>query len=795
MESDVRCPTIVRLLLDDEMVFRPAPPGDADAWGNGRLRLPSRSCPVDATDDQMRTVGEGLRAGALSEAAVHAVLDRVHAGPALRQSLPVGPGAGPAADGDRSGRLAAQHHLDRLALVAVELVDRVQHALLDEEPLTEIRFELTGRAKAALALGWTAMASRGLFPLPPRGKAVIDRVRSRPAGAMHFVSASDQDAGYLYTLGIALSPEAQANRSTEVGYGLDGEMIVPGQAVSPIPPFLALATRLSAASVPTSSNISEEEQSIPMRNFPHPTAIDDLHPVRGGKFKPPVRPRTPDEAITDLRLQLSRFHAQERRGDTGTPRRPELAAAVTTAEARVGAAYDVTGLSRRQITAALAPVLADPVLAAQRELIALYLDVEQDSGDRVDEVCAVVDAAGELGLRFVAVADDAEDEWLPNLLEYLEPDELDAIADHADAQGVLVVDGRPVDPLYTAATAAQRIQSVYTTLSVDVLKMGMWLCLDALTARKVWQEIRSNPHIPEHMMLMPIGIVEPWNAFVDNRDPTRTARPVLDPFRKITFMIEEAAVLGAPSLLTDTRHKETWVLLGRRTETDEPHRREHFLVDQATGEVLGRTPDSAIPLLSWAQFMECERLARAAGIVLGQAGSIESEQAFRIISDVTLDAARQGRNPATAFWTAETERTLHVGAGADGGRTLQQERSSDVSPFLAVVNRGYESHAKVDGWLRFLADRAEDGEALARNNKLRADLANRKDRLDDLLASCLAGQRHDPATYQLSWDAFRAAYVEYHDVIKSSFLAVRRQVESAWTDVPQPAHASGGGPR
>lgn len=785
MTAEVRFPRFVQQLLDDELVFRPAPPGDTDAAGNPRLELPPTTCEVDATEAELETMLGALRSAVLPQSVVHAALDAAHADASLREPVRIGDpvGAhGPDLAAHWEAQLSTVHGLDHLALVAVQLVDRAQQLLLTAEPLSQIRFRLSPRAKVALALGWVAMSRRGFFPLPPRGRMLLDEIKRTPRGAMHFVSASDLDAGYRYTMGIALSPEAQARRSMDVGFGLDGELIVPGQAVSPIPPFLALATRLFAASVATSSNISEEEQSIPMRNFPHPTAIDDLEPRRGGRIKPPTRPRNTDEAITDLRVQLSRYRAQtqhrqaEREGRTqGRTRRAELEHLAEAQGPAVGAAYDVSAMTTREIVATLRPVLADPVLAVQKDLIALYLDVEAAKGDRVTQVCAVIDAARQLGLRLVAVADQEEDAWLPNLLEYLDADELTAIADYADMVGVVVVDGRPVDPLYTAATAAQRVQSVYSTLSVDILKMGMWLCLDALTARKVWREIVSNPHIPDRMLLMPIGIVEPWSAFLDNRDPTRTARPILDPFEKIKFMIEEAAVLGIPSLLTDTRHKSTWVLLGRRGPQDEPHRREHFVTDPATGEILGRRPDSAIPLLSWDQFMECERLARAAGVFLGQAGSIETSQAFRIISAVTRDAAHDRREPATGFWTAETERVLYLG-GESVAADLQQERSADVSAFLAVINRGFESHAKLDGWLRYLADIGRgDGE-------LRLDLDNRREQLDRLLAACLDAQRHDPASYQRRWDAFRTAYLAYHGRIRDNIDRVRADVARAWSE-------------
>ena len=104
--------------------------------------------------------------------------------------------------------------------------------------------------------------------------------------------------------------------------------------------------------------------------------------------------------------------------------------------------------------------------------------------------------------------------------------------------------------------------------------------------------------------------------------------------------------------------------------------------------------------------MECERLAREAGIILGQAGSIEAPQAFQIIGETTYDAAKQKCNPASAIWTAETERVLRTASSQELG-DLQLERSAAVSPFLAVVNRGQESHAKVDGWLRYLEERGK----------------------------------------------------------------------------------------
>lgn len=761
----LRYPALLKAALQGTLVFHPAPPGDKDPQGRGALTLPEVTVTVEAMAEEMEALREGLGAGALSLSEVQAVLTAANLSPELNKTLL--DAVKTVTPGDWNGEVEMGYQLDKLAIIAIKIFDRAQKSLLAVEPLTSIRFQFTEGARAALSLCWEAMMKRGKFPLPPQGAKRFLRLREMPCGALHFVSASDMDAGYFYTMGIALSPEAQALKTMDLSYGLDGELIVPGQAVSPIPPFLSMATRMFAASIPTSSNISEEVQSIPMRNFPHPTSIDDLEPRRGGLLRPPVRPSTTDEAVTDLRQQLQR-HEAERLQQQGTKEAEPHPDGLP----NVGAVYEVTGLTERQIVHRMSEIMAQADLAQKRELIALYLDIEAAANDRVEVINRVVDAAAALGLKYVAVADDVEDSWLPGLLEYLEPDELNDVADYADRKGVIVIDGRPIDPVYTAATAAQRIQSVFSTLSVDILKMGMWLCLDALSARRVWREILSNPHIPSQMLLMPIGIVEPWDAFADNRNPERTQRAILDPFEKIKFMIEEARLLKMPSLLTDTRHKSKWVLLGRKTPQDQAHLREQF-VTGPNGEFLGRTKDSAIPLLSWEEFMECERLAREAGILLGQAGSIEATQAFQIISETTYDAAKQGRNPASAIWTAETERVLRTASGQAVG-DLQLQRSAAVSPFLAVVNRGQESHAKVDGWLRYLEDKGK-GEP-----ELRQDLNTRRAQLAELLETCIQSQRHDRGRYQESWDAYRRAYLDYHNLIKSNYGRIRQQVADLW---------------
>lgn len=763
----LRLPTLIQMALDENLVFRPVPPGDLDAQGQPRLVLTKSTVTISVTDNDWQTVLACLARGALALGDVTSALKPANISDGLKRQLNAAVKA--PADAGWSDQLDRVHLLDQMALVAVRLIDSAQRSLLKEQPLTEIHFKFDEKARAALALCWEAMTKRGSFPLPPEGNRRFVRLNEHPCGAMHFVSASDLDAGYYYTMGVALSPEAQALQTMDLTFGLDGELIVPGQAVSPIPPFLSMATRLFAASIPTSSNISEEVHAIPMRNFPHPSSIDDLEPRRGGLLRPPVRPSDEDAALADLWQQILRHDAQKAAKKTG----PQISATATSYLPDVAAVYEVTGMNRREVERNLARMLAEPGLAKRKKSIALYLNIEPSANDRVAVINEVVDAAARLGLSYVAIADDVEDTWLPGLLEYLEADELNEVADYADKRKVLLIDGRPTDATYTAATAAQRIQSVYSTLSVDILKMGMWLCLDALTARAVWREIVANPHIPSNMLLMPIGIVEPWSAFADNRNPRLNQRAILDPFAKIKFMIEEAKELRMPSLLTDTRHKAKWVLLGRKTDGDKPHLRERFLPVDSKGDFTGRSSGSAIPLLSWQEFMQCEQLARKAGILLGQAGSIEMEQVFHVLSETTYDAAKDRRNPATAIWTAETERVLRTSGGtvvAD----LQSQRSAAVSPFLATINRTVESHAKLDGWLRYLEGRKIQTPAL--RNKL-GDL---RTQLGTLLEQCLAKQKASLAEYQTAWDAYRLVFVEYHALIRKNYAPVRDQVQRAW---------------
>ncbi|UCC40967.1 MAG: hypothetical protein JSV96_05915 [Candidatus Aminicenantes bacterium] len=757
---------------EDGLVFRPEPPGD-----QGRLKLPVVKIRIELEDSEMETILKGLEGGALSQVDVLAVLEETKSEYGVlcpddleRKLLEA---CNPADESSQFGDIDISHHLEHMSLVAVKILDRTQKALLNVDPLCEIRFIFSDKAKITLRLSWEAMAKHGRFPLPPKGSNRLNKLREKPSGMMHFVSASDEDAGYFYTMGIALSPEAQALGEMDISYGLDGELIVPGQAVAPIPPTLAMSTRLFAASIPTSSNISEDIQSIPYSSFAHPEILD-ITPLRGYLFRP--KPDSVEDFVKhakdEMREQLKRYK--------------EFIASVTPQNREflpdVGAAIDVSGLENKELVSCARSVLED-FDKSEQMVTALFLLLNPAEDDalatttefkmtpRVEKTCQIIDAAKELGLKYVAICDQDEDEWMPNLHEYFTSSELTYLADYSDKQGVIVCDGRPVDPVYTASTAAQRIQSVYTTLSVDILKMGMWLCLDALAARRVWRELQKNPHIPERMFLMPIGIIEPYSAFVDNRNRKKTPRPILDPFEKIKFMIEEAENLGMPSLLTDTRHKSRWVLLGSVDNDMPPHIRE---------------PIGAIPLIGHKKFMKCEKLARKANILLGQAGSIEADQIFRIMSETISDAAHDRKNPASAIWTAETERVLRKADGSTLRGDLQSQRRAAIMPYLSVTNRAMESHAKINGWLEYLDSKGKGDE------KLRGFLLNKRESLASLQNEYLDAQaKVDQSSdadfpealkdYRNKWEAYRTAFCDYHAKIKEHFKEVRDKVAEVWS--------------
>ena len=235
-------------------------------------------------------------------------------------------------------------------------------------------------------------------------------------------------------------------------------------------------------------------------------------------------------------------------------------------------------------------------------------------------------------------------------------------------------------------------------------------------------------------------------------------------------MIEEAKILGAPSLLTDTRHKSRWVLLGSVDKDMKPHVREAI---------------GAIPLIGHKKFMECEKLSREAGILLGQAGSIEADQIFRIMSETTSEAAGAGMNPATAIWTAETERVLRKADGSSLRGDLQSQRRASIMPYLSVTNRAMESHAKLNGWLEYLETSGQGDE------KLRGQLLSKREALASLQEKYLEVQEKLGETpdedsseafeeYKKAWAEFKSAFCEYHALVKENFKSVRDKVADLW---------------
>ena len=347
---------------EDGLVFRPEPPGD-----QGRLDLPVVKINVEVEDSEVETIYNGLGGGALSQDDVLAVLEEAKSeygvvcpdgleGKLLEACMP-------ADESDQFGDINISHHLEHMSLVAVKIVDRAQKALLNVEPFSEVRFIFLDEAKIMLRLGWEAMAKHGRFPLPPKGSARLNKLREKPSGMMHFVSASDGDAGFFYTMGIALSPEAQALGEMDISYGLDGELIVPGQAVAPIPPTLAMSTRLFAASIPTSSNISEDIQSIPYSSFAHPE-IQDIAPARGYLFRP--KPDSMEDRVKnakdEIREQLERYQAfVERVAPEDRDFLPD-----------VGAAIDVGDLEENEVVPFARSVLED-FDKSEKAVTALFL--------------------------------------------------------------------------------------------------------------------------------------------------------------------------------------------------------------------------------------------------------------------------------------------------------------------------------------------------------------------------------------------------------------------------------------
>jgi hypothetical protein len=129
--------------------------------------------------------------------------------------------------------------------------------------------------------------------------------------------------------------------------------------------------------------------------------------------------------------------------------------------------------------------------------------------------------------------------------------------------------------------------------------------------------------------------------------------------------------------------------------------------------------------------------------------------------------------------------------GAIIASDLHQERSAAVSPFLAIINRGNESHAKLDGWLHFLAELNKRNRY---DGKLKIELDNERKNLSGLLDSLLenqivwkkSGRASDLSKYQKTWENYRREYVKYHFLIKDNFRKVRDLVSSEWNLMETP---------
>ena len=411
------------------LVFNPVPPGD-----NGRLDLPISTVKVDVEESELEIIYKGLENGAFTTDDLVAVLEE------SKTKYDVNPieltsklfnSCKPADASKQFGDINISHHLEHMSLVAIKLIDRAQKYLLDIKPLHEIRFDFTDEAKIALRIGWEAMAKHGRFPLPPKGPARLNKLEQVPTGMMHFVSASDSDQGYYYTMGIALSPEAQSIGDIDLSYGLDGELIVPGQAVAPIPPTLAMSTRLFAASIPTSSNISEDIQSIPYSSFAHPE-IMDVAPMRGFLFRPKYESKHDqiEHVIEELSEQLDKYKAFVKS---------------TTEEERaflpdVGGAIDISNVKEEEMISFVKTILQN-FSEEDKKVISLFLVLDSkinttqgkysiEMNPRVEKTCKAIKAASVLGLKYVSVCDQDEDEWMPNLLEYFTAAELTYLADY-----------------------------------------------------------------------------------------------------------------------------------------------------------------------------------------------------------------------------------------------------------------------------------------------------------------------------------------------------------------------------
>ncbi|MBK7143334.1 MAG: hypothetical protein IPH75_14765 [bacterium] len=237
----------VRLALSGQLKFRPTPPGHEKTKLDSDLKLRQAQVQAKALPGQLSTLKLNILNCMISHDELESAATEANISAALRHELITSSSTNDLLDW--SSNLTANHSLDRMGLLAVELVNSIHCLLLDVPPLTEIEVNCDEEARAILSFGWLAIIKRGTFPITPSGQEQIRSVLSSPCGSLHFVSASDLDGGFNYTLGIALSPECQALRDIHGSFGLDGELIVPGQAVSPIPPTLAMSSRMFSAGI------------------------------------------------------------------------------------------------------------------------------------------------------------------------------------------------------------------------------------------------------------------------------------------------------------------------------------------------------------------------------------------------------------------------------------------------------------------------------------------------------------------------------------------------------------------
>src|SRR5262245_22125086 len=110
-----RYPALIVALVSGNLHFRPAPPGDEST--THPLSLPIRTIEIDAEEQGLEVIRQGLTAGALTHEEVRGALDAVHASPQMRAF--VGQDTIDSPKREWTAELAAAHQLDRFAVLAV----------------------------------------------------------------------------------------------------------------------------------------------------------------------------------------------------------------------------------------------------------------------------------------------------------------------------------------------------------------------------------------------------------------------------------------------------------------------------------------------------------------------------------------------------------------------------------------------------------------------------------------------------------------------------------------------------